>query len=90
MTKLLSDADLDSFFLLQQSLGLSDSIAAKIIAQAKLANRIKKQAAEICAKEARIYYGTSIDGPASSVDYQRGLAADNCAAAILAMEIEHE
>ena len=82
MTKLLSDPEIDSCFsMLCRDFHAESTklhLLKKVTAQAKLAAKIQKQAAEICTSE--------IGRVGQPYDYGRG--AYVCREAILAMEIE--
>ena len=79
MTKLLSDAELDK--LAEECKVLYQLNIDRVIAQAKLANRIQKQASSTCSKVGLTTPNT-MNG-----DIFRD-ACEQCAKAILAMEIE--
>ena len=81
MTKLLSDAELDETKsgLLNGASFVSHQTMELVFAQAKLANRIQKQAAEICKSLHTKEEGFAIGYNAALKDYRT---------AILAMEIE--
>lgn len=91
MTKLLSDAELDERYdslgigLLDAATGGEIVILETILVQAKLANRIQKQAAEIAARHAKANEDMSQEFFKGATTTSRRIEK-----AILAMEVKDE